>query len=167
MDSGNSGPRCSWSGPLPIRLLTSCRRSHSPCQYERHVAAVRPVPRSGVHQEIHEGPRRQTTRTPPNYNADLKRLSPLVDGDACGSHPGSSKDLHRSHFPAPSSPTDTTFLIGTDGTVWTTPCAAFRTNHDADLKRLSALVEPDACRSHPKCFKDLHRTESHPGRSRQ
>ena len=90
-------------------------------------------------------------------DADLSCLRPLVDGDACGSYPGSLKDVHRSHFPAPSSPTDTTFLIGTDGTARTTMCAAFRTNYDADLKRLSALVEPDACCSHPKCFKDLHR----------
>ena len=92
-----------------------------------------------------------------NYDADLKCMSPLVDGDACGSHPGSLKDLHRSHFPAPSSPTDTPFLIGTDGTVWTTMWGAFRPDHDADLKRLSALVEPDACCSHPECLKDLHR----------
>ena len=158
MDSIASGLRPSWSEMLLIRLSTSCRRSHSPCQYERHVGAVRPVPRSGVHQEIHEGPRRQTTRTLPNNDADLKRLSPLVDGDACGSYPGSLEDLNRSHFPAPSSPTDTTFLIGTDRTVWTAMCAAFRTNHDADLKRLSPLVDGDACCSHPNCCKDLHRS---------
>ena len=164
MDSIASGLRPSWSEMLLIRLWTSCRRSHSPCQYERHVGAVRPVPRSGrVHQEIHEGPRRQTTRTPPNYNADLNCSSPLVDGDACGSYPGSLEDLNRGHFLAPSSPTDTPFLIGTDRTVWTTMCAAFRTNHDADLNRLSALVERDACCSHPKCFKDLHRSHIRQG----
>ena len=120
MDSIASGLRPSGSGMLLIRLSTSCRRSHSPCQYERHVGAVRPVPRSGVHQEIHKGPRRQTTRIPPNNDADLKRLSPLVDADACGSYPGSLKDLHRSHFLPPSSPTDTTFLTGPDRTVWKT-----------------------------------------------
>ena len=100
MDSIASGLRPSWSEMLLIRLSTSCRRSHSPCQYERHVGAVRPVPRSGVHQEIHEGPRRQTTRAPPNYDADLSYMSPLVDGDACGSYLGSLKDLHRSTLSA-------------------------------------------------------------------
>ena len=50
-------------------------------------------------------------------DADLSYMRPLVDGDACGSHPGSFKDLHRSHFPPPVLPSDTPFLIGTDGTV--------------------------------------------------